>query len=160
MIYVVKSFDEDLRGAVDVDKYFDEAKNVVSKTSLKQLISEFNEALKQYPEFRELPDAEPDALYLMLIAGALFRAACKSEEPNRDVAVLLGYSYASLAAGMMRDAVVFLLTSIALARGRRDVTMELLRKINLDLEGLAKSACGAVELARLLESYGVSSIPD
>jgi len=35
--------------------------------------------------------------------------------------------------------------------------MEFLRKINLDL--FAKSAYGAVELARLLESYGVSSIP-
>ena len=31
MIYVVKSFDEDLRGAVDVDKYFDEAKNVAEE---------------------------------------------------------------------------------------------------------------------------------
>jgi len=38
--------------------------------------------------------------------------------------------------------------------------MKPLRKINLDLEGLARSACGAVELARLLEGYGVSSIPD
>jgi len=79
MIYnLVKSFDEDLQGAVDVDKYFNEVKDAVSKTPLKQLIGEFNETLKQHPKFRGLPDAEPDALYLMLTAGALFKASCEN----------------------------------------------------------------------------------
>jgi hypothetical protein len=153
MIYdLVKSFDEDLQGAVDVDKYFNEAKDAVSKTSLRQLISEFNETLKQHPKFRWLPDAEPDALYLMLTAGALFKASCEEpEEPDKDVYILLGYSYSSLAAGKTLDAVVFLLASIALARGKSNVAAELLRKMSLDLEGVVNFACGAVELGMILE---------
>jgi len=152
MIYLVKSFDEDLQGAVDVDKYFNGAKDAVSKTSLKQLVGEFNETLEQHPKFRGVPDAEPDALYLMLIAGALFKASCEEpEEPDKDVYILLGYSYSSLAAGRTLDAVVFLLASIALARGKSNVAVELLRKMSLDLEGIVNFACGAVELGKILE---------
>jgi len=117
-----------------------------------------NEALRQH--LGVSLGGELGALHPILLAGALFMAACGSEEPDRGVAVLFGYSYASLAGGKPLDAAVFLLASVAAARGRRDVAVELLRKVNLDLEGLAKSACGAVELARLLESYGISSTPD
>jgi hypothetical protein len=149
---LVKSFDGDLsRGAVDVDKYYSDAKDVVNKTPLKQLVGEFNEVLKQYPEFRELPNAEPDAARLILFAGALFTASCVSKEPGRDAFILLGYSYSSLAAGRTLDAAVFLLASIALIRGRGDAAAGLLRIIGFDLEGIINFACGAVELARFLE---------
>ncbi len=148
---LVKSFDGDLsRGAVDVDKYYSDAKDVVSKTPLKQLVGEFNKVLKQYPEFRELPSAEPDAVYLILFAGALFKASCESKEPNRDAFILLGYSYSSLGAGRTLEAAVFLLASIALIRGKGDAAAELLRKIGFDLEGIINFACGAVELAKFL----------
>jgi hypothetical protein len=158
---LVKSFDGDLsRGAVDADKYYSDAKDVVSKTPLKQLVGEFNEVLKQYPEFRELPNAEPDAVRLILFAGALFTASCVSKEPGRDAFVLLGYSYSSLAAGRTLDAAVFLLASIALIRGRNDVAAGLLRIIGFDLEGIINFACGAVGLAKLLKNRGISSIPD
>jgi hypothetical protein len=153
---LVKSFEEDLlREAVDVDKYYREVEDAIRKTPLSNLVGALNEALKQYLEVSL--DGVPHPI---LMAGALFMAACESEEPDRSIAVLFGYSCASLAAGRALDAAVFLLASIAAVRGRRDVAMELLKKINLDLEGLVKSACGAVGLAKLLEGYGISAIPD
>jgi hypothetical protein len=93
------------------------------------------------------------------MAGALFRGVCGLERSMRDVLVLLGYSYLALAADRPFDAVVFLYVSIALARGKRDAAAELLRKIGLDLD-IVNFACGAVELAELLEKRGVTSIPE
>ena len=72
------------------------------------------------------------------------------EEPDKDVYILLGYSYSSLAVAKTLDAVVFLLASIALARGKSNVAVELLRKMSLDLEGVVNFACGAVELGKIL----------
>ncbi len=156
---LVKSFDSDLlRGAVDVDEYYGEARDVVGKSPLVHIAGTLNEALRQYLGV-SLGD-ELDALHPILLAGALFRAACESEEPDRSVAVLFGYSYASLAAGKPLDAVVFLLASIAATRGRGDAVAELLKKIGIDLESAVGFACGATGLARLLESRGISSIPD
>jgi predicted amino acid racemase len=45
-----------------------------------------------------------------------------------------------------------------LARGRWDVAAELLRRVDVDLEGVINFACGAVELAKLLEDRGIGSI--
>ncbi len=156
---LVKSFDEDLsRGAVDVDKYYREIKDVAGKTPLVRIAGTLNETLRQRLGL-PLGD-ELDALHPALLAGALFMAACESEEPDRSVAVLFGYSYASLAGGKPLDAVVFLLASIATARGKGDVATELLKKIGVDLENIVGFACGAVGLAKLLENRGISSIPD
>ncbi len=156
---LVKSFDDDLsRGAVDVDKYYREAKDVAGGTPLAGIVGALNEALRQH---LGLPlGGELDALHPALLAGALFRAACESEEPDRSTAALFGYSYASLAGGKPLDAVVFLLASIATARGKGDVAAELLKKIGVDLENVVGFACGAVGLAKLLENHSISSIPD
>ncbi len=156
---LVKNFDEDLsRGAVDVDKYYREAKDVAGRTPLAGIVSVLNEALRQ--RLGVSLGGELDALHPALLAGALFRAACESEEPDRSTAALFGYSYASLAGGKPLDAVIFLLASIAAARGMGDVAAELLKKIGVDLESVVGFACGAVGLAKLLEGRGVGSIPD
>ncbi len=157
---LVKSFDDDLsRGAVDVDKYYREAKDVAGGTPLAGIVGALNEALRQH--LGVSLGGELDALHPALLAGALFRAACESsEEPDRSTAVLFGYSYASLAGGRLLDAVVFLLASVATSRGRSDVAAELLKKIGVDLESVVGFACGAVGLAKLLEGRGVGSIPD
>jgi hypothetical protein len=156
---LVKSFDEDLsRGAVDVDGYYREARDVAGGTPLASIVGTLNEAMRQR---LGLPlGGELDALHPVFLAGALFMAACESEEPDRAVAVLFGYSYASLAGGKPLDAIIFLLASTAAARGRGDVAAELLKKIGIDLESIVSFACGAVGLAKLLESRGACSIPD
>jgi hypothetical protein len=101
-------------------------------------------------------------LYKLLgaLAGVLFRIACGFEGPRRGVLVLLGYSYLELAGGRPLDAVVFTLASIALARASGDVAAELLRRVDVDLEGVINFACGAVELAKFLEDRGIGSIPE
>ena len=167
---LVESFDEDLsRGVVDVDEYYREAEDVVRSMYLDAyyLAGRFNEVLVRHPELlRVLPGAapiqSPDALYKLLgvLAGVLFRIACGFEGPRRGVLVLLGYSYLGLAGGRLLDAVVFALASIALARGRGDVAAELLRRVDVDLEGVINFACGAVELAKFLEDRGIGSIPE
>ncbi|NAZ33104.1 MAG: hypothetical protein GU356_02230 [Pyrobaculum sp.] len=167
---LVESFDEDLsRGVVDVDEYYREAEDIVRSVYLDAyyLAGRLNEVLVRHPELlRVLPGAapmqSPDALYKLLgvLAGVLFRIACGFEGPRRGVLVLLGYSYLGLAGGRPLDAVVFTLASIALARGRRDVAAELLRRVDVDLEGVINFACGAVELAKFLEDRGISSIPE
>jgi hypothetical protein len=167
---LVESFDEDLsRGVVDVDEYYREAEDVVRSMYLDAyyLAGRLNEVLVRHPELlRVLPGAapaqSPDALYKLLgvLAGVLFRIACGFEGPSRGVLVLLGYSYLGLAGGRPLDAVVFTLASIALARGRGDVAAELLRRVDVDLEGVINFACGAVELAKFLEDRGIGSIPE
>jgi len=167
---LVESFDEDLsRGVVDVDEYYREAEDVVRSMYLDAyyLAGRFNEVLVRHPELlRVLPGAapmqSPDALYKLLgvLAGVLFRIACGFEGPRRGILVLLGYSYLGLAGGRLLDAVVFTLASIALARGRGDVAAELLRRVDVDLEGVINFACGAVELAKFLEDRGIGSIPE
>jgi hypothetical protein len=167
---LVESFDEDLsRGVVDVDKYYGEAEDVVRSMYLDVyfLAGRLNEVLVRHPELlRVLPGAapmqSPDALYKLLgvLAGVLFRIACGFEGPRRGVLVLLGYSYLGLAGGRPLDAVVFTLASIALARARGDVAAELLRRVDVDLEGVINFACGAVELAKFLEDRGIGSIPE
>jgi hypothetical protein len=167
---LVESFDEDLsRGVVDVDEYYREAEDVVRSMYLDAyyLAGRFNEVLVRHPELlRVLPGAaptqSPDALYKLLgvLAGVLFRIACGFEGPRRGVLVLLGYSYLGLAGGRPLDAVVFTLASIALARARGDVAAELLRRVDVDLEGVINFACGAVELAKFLEDRGIGSIPE
>jgi hypothetical protein len=167
---LVEGFDEDLsRGIVDVDEYYREAEDVVRSMYLDAyyLAGRFNEVLVRHPELlRVLPGAapmqSPDALYKLLgvLAGVLFRIACGFEGPRRGVLVLLGYSYLGLAGGRSLDAVVFTLASIALARGRGDVAAELLRRVDVDLEGVINFACGAVELAKFLEDRGIGSIPE
>jgi hypothetical protein len=122
------------------------------------LLGVLNEALRRHLSVSL--GAELDVLPPVLLAGVLFRAACESEGPGRDAAVLLGYAYAKLTAGRPADSAVFLLAAVAAARGRSDVAAELLRKIGLDLDDLVRSACGAVGLAKLLEGRGISSIPD
>jgi hypothetical protein len=167
---LVESFDEDLsRGVVDVDEYYREAEDVVRSVYLDVyfLAGRLNEVLVRHPELlRVLPGAapmqSPDALYKLLgvLAGVLFRIACGFEGPRRGVLVLLGYSYLGLAGGRPLDAVVFTLASIALARARGDVAAELLRRVDVDLEGVINFACGAVELAKFLEDRGIGSIPE
>jgi hypothetical protein len=167
---LVESFDEDLsRGVVDVDEYYREAEDVVRSVYLDAyyLAGRLNEVLVRHPELlRVLPGAapmqSPDALYKLLgvLAGVLFRIACGFEGPRRGVLVLLGYSYLGLAGGRPLDAVVFTLASIALARARGDVAAELLRRVDVDLEGVINFACGAVELAKFLEDRGIGSIPE
>jgi hypothetical protein len=167
---LVEGFDEDLsRGVVDVDEYYREAEDVVRSMYLDahHLAGRLNEVLVRHPELlRVLPGAapmqSPDALYKLLgvLAGVLFRIACGFEGPRRGVLVLLGYSYLGLAGGRLLDAVVFTLASIALARGRGDVAAELLRRVDVDLEGVINFACGAVELAKFLEDRGIGSIPE
>jgi hypothetical protein len=167
---LVESFDEDLsRGVVDVDEYYREAEDVVRSMYLDAyyLAGRLNEVLVRHPELlRVLPGAapmqSPDALYKLLgvLAGVLFRIACGFEGPRRGVLVLLGYSYLGLAGGRPLDAVVFTLASIALARARGDVAAELLRRVDVDLEGVINFACGAVELAKFLEDRGIGSIPE
>jgi hypothetical protein len=147
---LVESFDEDLsRGVVDVDEYYREAEDVVRSMYLDAyyLAGRLNEVLVRHPELlRMLPGAapmqSPDALYKLLgvLAGVLFRIA--------------------RAGGRPLDAVVFTLASIALARGRRDVAAELLRRVDVDLEGVIDFACGAVELAKFFEDRGIGSIPE
>ncbi len=146
------------RGAVDVDKYYREAKDVASRTPLAGIVGTLNEALKQ--RLGLSLGGELDALHPALLAGALFMAVCESEEPDRSTAALFGYSYASLAGGKPLDAVIFLLASIAAARGMGDVAAELLKKIGVDLENVVGFACCAVGLAKLLENHRISSIPD
>jgi hypothetical protein len=167
---LVESFDEDLsRGVVDVDEYYREAEDVVRSMYLDAyyLAGRFNEVLARHPELlrvlpRAAPIQSPDALYKLLgvLAGVLFRIACGFEGPRRGVLVLLGYSYLGLAGGRLLDAVVFTLASIALARGRGDVATELLKRVDVDLEGIINFACGAVELAKFLEDRGIGSIPE
>jgi hypothetical protein len=167
---LIESFDEDLsRGVVDVDEYYREAEDVVRSMYLDAyyLAGRFNEVLVRHPELlRVLPGAapmqSPDALYKLLgvLAGVLFRIACGFEGPRRGVLVLLGYSYLGLAGGRLLDAVVFTLASVALARARGDVATELLRRVDVDLEGVINFACGAVELAKFLEDRGIGSIPE
>jgi len=165
---LVESFDEDLsRGVVDVDEYYREAEDVVRSMYLDAyyLAGRFNEVLVRHPELlMVLPGAapmqSPDVLYKLLgvLAGVLFRIACGFEGPRRGVLVLLGYSYLGLARSRLLDAVVFTLALIALARGRGDVAVELLRMVDVDLEGVINFACGAVELAKFLEDRGIGSI--
>jgi hypothetical protein len=167
---LVESFDEDLsRGVVDVDEYYREAEDVVRSMYLDAyyLAGGFNEVLVRDPELlRVLPGAapiqSPDALRKLLgvLAGVLFRIACGFEGPRRGVLVLLGYSYLGLAGGRPLDAVVFTLASIASARGKWDVAAELLRRVDVDLEGVINFACGAVELAKFLEDRGIGSTPE
>ena len=167
---LVESFDEDLsRGVVDVDEYYREAEDVVRSMYLDAyyLAGRFNEVLVRHPELLGMlpgaaPMQSPDALYKLLgvLAGVLFRIACGFEGPRRGVLVLLGYSYLGLAGGRPLDAVVFTLASIALARARGDVAAELLRRVDVDLEGVINFACGAVELAKFLEDRGIGSIPE
>jgi len=167
---LVESFDEDLsRGVVDVDEYYREAEDVVRSMYLDVyfLAGRLNEVLVRHPELLGMlpgaaPMQSPDALYKLLgvLAGVLFRIACGFEGPRRGVLVLLGYSYLGLAGGRPLDAVVFTLASIALARGRGDVAAELLRRVDVDLEGVINFACGAVELAKFLEDRGIGSIPE
>jgi hypothetical protein len=167
---LVESFDEDLsRGVVDVDEYYREAEEVVRSMYLDAyyLAGRFNEVLVRHPELlKVLPGAapmqSPDVLYKLLgvLAGVSFRIACGFEGPRRGVLVLLGYSYLGLAWGRLLDAVVFTLASIALARDSRDVAVELLRRVDVDLEGVINFACGAVELAKFLEDRGIGSIPE
>jgi hypothetical protein len=167
---LVESFDEDLsRGVVDVDEYYREAEDVVRNMYLDAhyLAGRLNEVLVRHPELlRLLPGAapiqSPDASYKLLgvLAGVLFRIACGFEGPRRGVLVLLGYSYLGLAGGRPLDAVVFTLASIASARGRGDVAAELLRRVDVDLEGVINFACGAVELAKFLEDRGTGSNPE
>jgi len=164
---LVESFDEDLsRGVVDVDEYYREAEDVVRSMYLDAyfLAGRLNEVLVRHPELLGVlpgaaPMQSPDALYKLLgvLAGVLFRIACGFEGPRRGVLVLLGYSYLGLAGGRPLDAVVFTLASIALARGRGDVAAELLRRVDVDLEGVINFACGAVELAKFLEDRGIGS---
>jgi hypothetical protein len=104
------------RGTVDVDKYYREAEDAVHKTPPSQLADVLNEVFEQH--IRALTVVEPNALRLSLVAGALFRAACESEEPDRSVVVLLCYSYALLAGGKPLDAALFLPASAASARLR------------------------------------------
>jgi len=90
-----------LRGAVDVDKYYREAKDAARKMPLDRLVGVSNEALRQHPG---VPLG--GTLYPIPLAGALFMAACGSEELDGGVAVLFGYSYAPLAGGKPLDAAV------------------------------------------------------
>jgi len=167
---LVESFDGDLsRGIVNVDEYYRDAEDVVRSMYLDAyyLAGRLNEALVRHPEpLKVLPGAAPtqssDALYKLLgvLAGVLFRIACGFEGSRRGVLVLLGYTYLGLAGGRPLDAVVFTLASIALARARGDVAAELLKRVDVDLEGVINFACGAVELAKFLEDRGISSIPE
>jgi hypothetical protein len=156
---LVKSFEEDLRrGAADVDGYCREAADAARGAPPNRLLGVLNEALRRpfdVPLGREL-----DVLPPVLLAGVLFRAACESEGPDRNAAALLGYAYATLAAGRPAGSAVFLLAAVAAARGRADVATQLLGRIGADLEGFVGSACGAAGLAKLLEGYGIDSIPD
>ena len=154
---------------MDVDEYYGEAEDVVRSMYLDVyfLAGRLNEVLVRHPELLGVlpgvaPAQSPDALYKLLgvLAGVLFRIACGFEGPRRGVLVLLGYSYLGLAGGRPLDAVVFTLASIALARGRGDVAAELLRRVDVDLEGVINFACGAVELAKFLEDRGIGSIPE
>jgi len=97
-----------------------------------------------------LPVVEPSAF--SLAAGALLRAACESEEPDRDAVVLLGYLYASLAGGKPLDAAVFLLASAAAACGGSDAAVASLKKIGIDLKSTVNFACIAVELAKFFKN--------
>jgi len=162
------SFDGDLsRGVVDVDEYYREAVVRSMYLDAYYLAGRFNEVLVWHPELlRLLPGAapmhSPDALYKLLgvLSDVLFRIACGFEGPRRGVLVLLGYWYLGLAGGRLLDAAVFTLALIALARGRGDVAAELLRRVDVDLEGVINFACDAVELAKFLEDRGISSIPE
>ena len=63
---LVERFCEDLsRGAVDVDKYYREAEDVVCKTPPSQLVDVLNEVFEQH--IGALPVVEPNALHLSLV---------------------------------------------------------------------------------------------
>lgn len=149
---LVKSFEEDLqRGAADVDGYCREAIDAARGVPPNRLLGVLNEALRRL--FGVPLGGELDVLPPVLLAGVLFRAACESEEPDRSVAVLLGYAYATLAAGRPADSAIFLLAAVAAARNRADVATQLLGRVGVGLDGLVGSACGAVELAKFIENF-------
>jgi len=168
---LIKGFDEDLsRGvSVNVDEYYREVVGIIRNMHVDTyyIIIKLNEALSQHPELlkvlpRTAPTQSLDAVNKMFgaMAGVLFRLACGLEEPRRGALILLAESYLDLAVDKPLDAIVLTLASIALARGRRDVAAELLRRVGVDLEGIINFACGAVELAKFLEEHGIHSIPE
>jgi hypothetical protein len=162
---LVRSFYDDLSMGVmeDVDEYYNEAASIASSAD-EDYLNKFSEKIAQNPTLlRILPGsmlARPrDALNKLAsaLASALFMVACRHEGPRKSALILLGYSYIGFAGGITRDAMIFMLAAIALARSREDIATELLKKIGFSIDGIIEFACGAVAIARMIEaanSYG------
>jgi hypothetical protein len=157
---LVRSFYDDLLTGVieDVDEYYNEAASIASSTD-DNYLNRFSEELAHNPTLlRILPGsmlARPrDALSKLAsaLASALFMVACEREGPRKNALILLGYSYMGFAGGVARDAIIFMLTAIALARSREDVATELLKKIKFSIDGIIEFACGAVAIARMIDA--------
>jgi hypothetical protein len=86
------------------------------------------------------------------LTNALFMIACRLEVPRKNALILLGYSYIGFGGGVTRDAIIFILAAIALARSREDVAAELLKKIQFSIDGIIEFACGTVAIARMIEA--------
>jgi len=157
---LVRSFYDDLLTGVveDVDEYYDEAASVASSAD-DSYLNRFSEELAHNPTLlRILPSSmimrPRDALSKLAsaLASALFMVACEREGPRKSALILLGYSYMGFAGGIARDAIIFMLTAIALARSREDVAAELLKKIKFSIDGVIEFACGTVAIARMIEA--------
>jgi hypothetical protein len=157
---LVRSFYDDLLTGVvdDVDEYYNEAASIASSAD-DSYLNRFSEELAHNPTLlRILPGsmiARPrDALSKLAsaLASAMFMVACEREGPRKSALILLGYSYMGFAGGITRDAMIFMLAAIALARSREDVAAELLKKIKISIDGIIEFACGAVAIAKMINA--------
>jgi len=157
---LVRSFYDDLSMRVieDVDEYYGEAESIASSAS-EDYLNRFGEELAQNPTLlrilpRSILERPRDALSKLAsaLASALFTIACRLEGPRKNALILLGYSYMGFAGGITRDAIIFMLAAIALARSREDVATELLKKIKFSIDGIVEFACGAVTITRIIEA--------
>jgi hypothetical protein len=69
--------------------------------------------------------------------------------------VLLAESLINFSLGASLPAIVYLLASLAIAHGRKDIATELTKKIGDDLEQMVSFSCGVVKAAKFLEERGI-----
>jgi hypothetical protein len=91
-----------------------------------------------------------------MLASLLHRVACEQENTNvRYSLVLLAESLINFSLGASLPAIAYLLASLAIAHGRKDIATELTKKIGDDLEQMVSFSCGVVKAAKFLEERGI-----
>jgi len=91
-----------------------------------------------------------------MLASLLHRVACEQEDTNvRYSLVLLAESLINFSLGASLPAIAYLLASLAIAHGRKDIATELTKKIGDDLEQMVSFSCGVVKAAKFLEERGI-----
>lgn len=158
---LVEDFERDLAsGVVNVDDYYDAVKKLVGEVYKDVYYFMVNQS--KNPESIRLVELSRLMLdFYGKLALHIYRVACGQVDPNvRDSLVLLGESLMSISMSKPLHAFIYLLASIALKQGNKDVAVRLLRKINNDLGRIVDFTCATIDVARMLESMGVRSIPE